>query len=798
MSRGEKVKGINYEKGSHNFDLSLDSDRATLLFNSEIKHQLSKFSNIRQSLVSSKENFVLVEKYWFRYLIEKIISSKRSYLYIKTHLLEGLSDIEKQNLFNKAGLNKSLAEYSVAEYSYFDLEVLNLSERLLLQNLGAVRIIFVFFVEASGVVVNHKITGKRWADTWNGNRRALQTLKNPWTIMDKYCELMGCSSDCMVSMLDWPACAVVACCDYVKVRTHEHFDKLPSEARAFLDIQLFAGYPKMEDRDLSDDPVAWLETDVPSSYDAEWWYNQFTKTFWLANKWPNSLFMNLKTFVCSRWLWITQGASPESRALYDGERWKTKLGAALSLTDDELLSRVDTAITNGGEFGVFLKSDEKGYKRRLIVNVSLGGYILAAYVRYIIQNFVGDSPAFAKLETTIVDAVDVITLIRQGHLMMPLDESAYDYHVTADSLEGFNLFLVRQFPNSGLEAYVRMCEKSKWRFGDRKGRWKKGMPSGLALTSLLNSWMNYIKQTTIIPTSPIHYAAGDDVLCASKSQIDLDLISREYKKFGADINIKKNWLSYSYAEFLKELYSGEGITGYPARIYASLIYAGRESTFLPSAKLAELSELWKQFFDRMGLPFNETLVAQDLARAISRKVERFTSQTARLWLRTPKALGGFGRSDDASVRFIWKTTVLEKKKYTELLWSIPPVIVFDDKVELRIEKFNSKIIQPQFGPPAKLPPVATLEEWIARLNNEHLDNKYGIFKDMIYGVIPLPTVDFISSRRMSEFATNNLANVRPNIGGGWNKTTNRLINCAKAMRIAVQHYTWRHRLKVLA
>jgi hypothetical protein len=62
-----------------------------------------------------------------------------------------------------------------------------------------------------------------------------------------------------------------------------------------------------------------------------------------------------------------------------------------------------------------------GYKRRLIANVPLGGYIAAAYVRYLIEFFVGDSPFFMKLKTGISDIVSVVDLIRQRSLMMPLD-----------------------------------------------------------------------------------------------------------------------------------------------------------------------------------------------------------------------------------------------------------------------------------------------------------------------------------------------------------------------------------------
>lgn len=70
-----------------------------------------------------------------------------------------------------------------------------------------------------------------------------------------------------------------------------------------------------------------------------------------------------------------------SKALLDGSPVKTKFGAAISMSDSELLN---VAMSPDSKIGVFLKPDEMGYKRRLIANVSLGGYLAAAYVRYVL------------------------------------------------------------------------------------------------------------------------------------------------------------------------------------------------------------------------------------------------------------------------------------------------------------------------------------------------------------------------------------------------------------------------------
>lgn len=100
------------------------------------------------------------------------------------------------------------------------------------------------------------------------------------------------------------------------------------------------------------------------------------------------------------------------------------------------------------------------------------------------------------------------------------------------------------------------------------------MPSGLALTSFLNSWMNYIKQARVVP-GRLQWAAGDDVLVSPFVEKSLVEVAEQYAKFGSEVNAQKNWVSRRYAEYLKVLFTSGGTTGYPARVYSSLMWAGQ-------------------------------------------------------------------------------------------------------------------------------------------------------------------------------------------------------------------------------
>lgn len=557
----------------------------------------------------------------------------------------------------------------------------------------------------------------------------------------------------------------------VKTAAYRNIDTIGTSARFYVDLATLAGYPANSDRALVDDPVTWLSENTQSEYDAEFWRTQFVRGF-SDNVRNPSVPVDLETFTKSRWLWLTDGATRFSLAMLDDERVKTKFGAALSLTDDELLRLVRAPSVSEEEIGVFIKPDEPGYKRRLIANLQLGAYIVAAYVKYLLTCFVGASPSFMKLAPTPVDGLDVVTLIRSGLPMMPLDESSYDYNFTTESWSGFTGFLKTCFKgNEGVDIFSAYIGRLTWRTRDATGVWRAGMPSGLALTSYLNSWVNYIKQCHIIG-SPIHWAAGDDALVSS--DLPLEEVAAAYAKFGAVVNPTKNWVSSTHAEFLKVLYHRTGSTGYPARVYSSLIWAVKATYATPVVKLNELAELWKQFYDRCGLPFDVGVVSRDLAAAVSRKLAGFNSSVAAEWLHASRACGGFGRVPWNNAVFKWVDVVERRSKYTNILIRVPELARYASEGSTFKRTYQRKVGRAfSTGHPVLLPPVTDLKSWEARLNGE--DNPVrGSFRNMALGIIPLPVADGVSTRVMSYFAGALSLNVFPNLRGGSDRVVNRL------------------------
>lgn len=629
---------------------------------------------------------------------------------------------------------------------------------------------------------------KSWRDTFNGVRRALRFLRSPDDILKFYINRAGIATD-VIKLLDVPVSILIPFLSNIKTIFHNNCDFLSKEWYCYLDIQNIAGYPVMLDRDMSDDPELWLSTPSISLYDANWWSSQFKKTYLSQTFNPNPTILSYKDFVLHRWLWVTDGATRFSTATLDGEVVKTKFGAALSLSDDELLQHAYLQHPSSLTIGVFLKPDEPGYKRRLIANVSLGPYLVAAYMRYFFEQNIGSNPSFMHLKVSVGDRLDIMEMIREGATMVPLDESSYDYNVSSESWDGFIQFINNLDPNNdAFKLFSYYKNNAKWNFDGREGSWLAGMPSGLALTSYLNSWMNYIKQSQIIP-GMLAFAAGDDVLTALYNMgIDLEAVSREYAKFGSSINATKNWVAQSYAEYLKVLLHSKGTTGYPARIFSSLIWAGKVRSFLPSDRLPELSELFKQFFDRLGQPFDVELVATDLASAISHKVQGFNKAMARDWLHSPRAYGGFGLFPHTYVTWDWSTTVLKKKKYENIIIRVPDINFYAQEVELVARKRQLHVNRRfALGEPLRLRTPTSLSEWEARLNREDIPVK-GKYASMALDVIPLPTINRVATSVVALFAQSWGYHVYPNLKGANDTIGDALIMASIDLRARILRY----------
>lgn len=624
--------------------------------------------------------------------------------------------------------------------------------------------------------------------TFHGSRRCLQFLHTPTEIFFYYFKMCKINppttlNDILSSSLQ----IVIPFFSHLKAYIHGHIDELPPISYCYTELDTIAGYPEEKNRALTDDPVNWLSVDVDDQHNPQWWANNITTILiksQIINKDP---LISFYEFLKCPWLWVTDGASTVSKLILNGQKVRSKFGAALSLTPNELLASVIHALNPKiVNIDIFIKQDERGFKRRLIANMDLGSYLIAAYIRYLIEWLDGPVPSWMTATTNPNKDKQVMDLLRLKHTAMPLDESQFDHHLSRNAWRGFLKSLDFIFPNNfGVHLFHVLFQNSIFfdRITNSRGPWIKGMPSGLAITSLGNTLFNYVKQIAIM--SPIHYALGDDVLIFSDGYT-LKQISQYYTTFGAEVNVKKNWTSQHYAEYLHFLYCQHGRVGLPARIYGSLMYGLQFKDVTPLQRLNELTMLFKDFYDRAVLHFDFNLVASDLSRAVSSRWAGFNTMIAKTWLHIPKALNGFGFLPYNNYAFIVKNKETIRQRYHNSLYPIPDkVTVLSSSWSLQHFKLTSA--QYHTGNIFHLPPIQNMQDWINRLNF-NVPGISKIIQQYATETIPLPELEFISTSRMSAFASQFKYNAYPNLSGNAVSRTTRFIKASLAL--ADQVVSW--------
>lgn len=627
-----------------------------------------------------------------------------------------------------------------------------------------------------------------FAESFHGTRRCLSFLKTPKDIFNYYfkmCQIVAPS--CIDEMLNSDLNIVLPYFSFLKSFIHKHIDELPPISYCYSELDTIAGYPEQDHRALPEDATAWLTDSVNDLHSDKWWADEVFSLLNRSRVSQTDLPIRFIDYVKSPWLWVTSGAASQSKLLLDEEKIKTKFGAALSLTTNELLQAVLHSVSpNSVNIDIFVKADERGFKRRLIANMDLGSYLVAGYIRYLLEWLNGPLPSWMTATTSPNKDLNIVKLLRRQARSVPLDESKFDHHVSRAAWLGFITAMKTLFPdNFGIDLFEVMFNNSLYRTEDgQKQHWFKGMPSGLAITSLCNTLFNYVKQQHLL--SSVHFALGDDVLLFPEFDYSLEQISKYYSTFGAEVNVLKNWESNKYAEYLHFLYSRHGRVGIPARIYGSLIYAMQFKDTTPLQRINELTQLFKDFYDRSCLPMDEDLVAGDLARAVSKRWAGFSKATAREWLHIPKALNGYGLLPYSNNQFQVRTLTHKTLKYRNNLYDLNDVVK-PIVTEWKIVPYRLNNAVFQKGSTLHMPQPQNIEEWVARLNFD----VPGYSKTQLqyaHEVIPLPEIPYVSTSRMSQFASTWKYNAYPNISGSAVSRTTRFIK--GSLLLADQVQSW--------
>lgn len=629
-----------------------------------------------------------------------------------------------------------------------------------------------------------------FSDTFHGARKCFQFLKTPQEIFSFYFQILKIKQpNSIPNILQTSIQIVIPFFSHLKAEIHNKIDQLPPISYCYQELDTIAGYPLDKNRSLNDDPTKWLSVDVPDFHNKEWWFKQIYSLLLRSRNTRTTLepLLSFGSFLDSPWLWTTDGATPYSTLFLDKKKVNTKFGAAVSLNHQELMATIIHALNpKTANIDIFIKQDERGFKRRLIANMDLGSYLIAAYIRYLLEWMDGPVPHWMTSTTTPKQDYNIIEYLRQGKRAIPLDESQFDHHLSRNAWLGFLKALDFLFPNNfGVHLFHALFANSTFfdRSSFKRGIWMKGMPSGLAITSIGNTMFNYVKQQFI--PSPIHFALGDDVLLFN-DEISLDSLSKYYETYGAEINIKKNWTSHKYAEYLHFLYSQHGRVGLPARMYGTLIFALQFKDATPLQRLNELMMSMKDFFDRACIPLPEDLVAADLSRAVSSKWAGFSKEVAKIWMHIPKALNGFGLIPYVYKNFKIDNLEIKKQEYTGSKIQLPSVNTII-KSQFRLLPFKFHKTSYHLGNILHLPPINSVQEWEDRLNMkcEGFSSKEVEYASQ---TIPLPEIPFLSTARVSSLATLWKYNAYPNIRGNAVSLTNRFISASLGLINAITEW----------
>jgi len=431
----------------------------------------------------------------------------------------------------------------------------------------------------------------------------------------------------------------------------------PKDWIKLCELSPLVGFPKNEERIFKQDIFLWLAKAVPDpQIPNDFIYDNMKMLFGFKIKDGGSLAdVSFEEFLLTRWRWMNDGAAKDSILMINGEKIKTKKGLGLSVSNKRLLELASFDAIYKTGLRAFVKTDEKGLKGRFVVNAPFGLFV---HLKYVMDKVFKDFPRMNSRLPTYNKEVDKILVIQrsmsQGVFHIPIDFSAFDSTIHLKFFDTFVKVIRSLYPNDYevlksiniLARSLRVIPVYNEK-GINVGRWMNGVPSGLYITSFINSVINVVCQLYVEKLSNGKYkslfGSGDDGDLISTVTPNLLELKEYFGKTGLEINIEKNWFAPGLTEFLKMIITTNQVFQYPARAFASVCWAypSNFNNITIYGKMFTIASVWKEFFDRM-LIYDEELLINDLFNAIKGKLPKFGKKLIKDWLHIAPALGGFG------------------------------------------------------------------------------------------------------------------------------------------------------------
>jgi len=314
-----------------------------------------------------------------------------------------------------------------------------------------------------------------WDLLWGPLRFGMRHLDTPRAVLVFWLGLVGVSDELLI-LHDCPASVVIGFLSGLTDLWQANVDspRFPFGFRSCLYWHHLCGYIPSRYRLPIRTPTEWLSEDVSSRVGIAWWVEQFEEKIgkeYRSFEQPSAFKAHppFLHWLHARFPWVTSGASSNSELVIDGVPMRTKLAAALSLSDEQLDNEVEhillLANTMAGQevpapppesmvqylLKMFVKPEEQ-IKSRGLVTITLGKFFVDYYVEWcFVERYGGQLPwvdnrqtldDYWELTETIRETSARFTKDKYGNWLLPLDLKGFDDRITGDCRYGWVVWRV--------------------------------------------------------------------------------------------------------------------------------------------------------------------------------------------------------------------------------------------------------------------------------------------------------------------------------------------------------------------
>lgn len=364
--------------------------------------------------------------------------------------------------------------------------------------------------------------------------------------------------------------------------------------------------------------------------------------------------LSFEQFATDPMRWATGGGAPRTESTEFGinneKPFRTKWAWALSRVYDFKNKRwkpdgFERIMSDGASKIANVALKEEASKTREIIGTPMNSYIRQCYLIYCRNKIHLDSP--------ISNPYWLQSLMRQLYLWYGcIDGDNFDKTIPSWII----VEIISRMGDSDLTSEVAREEVAelhqllvKW--GKKEFKWQHGLLSGWRITSLVGSIVSdmvasFIKKYYSVEGAINSGELGDDlVMYSNTTHLTKEELVASYEKFGLKASMRKT-ISGKIGEFLRKIYCGRGVLGYPARGVKSIVYSPPWLERFESDQLQEVCHGFYTWLSRLtphALNIGEVIqYVQGMAVDELHRKTLISKKDLIRYINTPVQLGGGG------------------------------------------------------------------------------------------------------------------------------------------------------------